>query len=254
MLSLEELAATSALYGVAEEQVRRDHLIGHVLAAISAASADVVFFGGTALARTHLADPGSGGRLSEDIDLWSVTRRETAELLEREVPRALRREFPGTVFTVKLTEVRSVDPAQLTTADGLRLRVQLLDAGSGHAHWRMWPTETRVLASRYKDVPESRLVVPTLPAFAAMKLTAWIDRRAARDLFDLAALARLGALTAEAVDLAETALEYRPRAAMLRLTPQGNWHAELANQIADPGTPHACLSEVVTALTALQGA
>jgi predicted nucleotidyltransferase component of viral defense system len=82
MLSPEELAAVSAAYGVAEEQVLRDHLIGHVLAAVAAASADVVFFGGTSLARTHLADPASGGRLSEDIDLWSATPLETARLLD----------------------------------------------------------------------------------------------------------------------------------------------------------------------------
>ena len=130
----EELAATSALYGVAEEQVRRDHLIGHVPASIAAASADVVFFGGTALARTHLTDPARGGRLSEDIDLWSVSRRATAELLEGAIPRGLRREFPGTAFAVRPTEVRAVDPAQLVTPDGLRLRIQLLDANGDHAH------------------------------------------------------------------------------------------------------------------------
>jgi len=83
---------------------------------------------------------------------------------------------------------------------------------------------------------ETRLVVPTLPAFVAMKLTAWLDRRAARDLFDLAALARLGAVTDEVFELVETALGYRPSAAMLRLEPQGNWNIELSNQISDPGT------------------
>jgi predicted nucleotidyltransferase component of viral defense system len=234
--------------------VRRDHLIGHVLAAVAAASADVVFFGGTALARTHLAEPVSGGRLSEDIDLWSASRLETARLLEDTIPRALRREFPGAVFTPALSEVRAVDPAQLATPDGLRLRIQLLDGDGGHAHWRMWPTETRLLAPRYSDVPDTRLVVPTLPAFVAMKLTAWLDRRAARDLFDLAALARLGAVTAEAFELAEAALGYRPSAAMLRLEPQGDWNIELSNQISDPGTADGCLADLMAVVNDLRGA
>jgi len=34
-------------YGVAESQVRRDHLISHVLLALSAIEAPVIFFGGT---------------------------------------------------------------------------------------------------------------------------------------------------------------------------------------------------------------
>jgi predicted nucleotidyltransferase component of viral defense system len=252
LLSPEDLTAVAASYGVAEEQVRRDHLIGHTLAAIAAASADVVFFGGTALARTHLADPASGGRLSEDIDLWSESRRETAQLLEKAIPRALRREFPGVEFTVGLSAVRAVDPAQLATPDGLRLRVQLLDADGGHAHWRMWPTEARLLAPRYSDVQATRLVVPTLPAFVAMKLTAWLDRRAARDLFDLASLARLGAVSTESLELAEAALGYRPSAAMLRLEPQGDWIIELSNQISDPGTAQACLADVMAAINDLR--
>ena len=39
------------------EQVRRDHLISHVLAALATdvSTNDLVFFGGTALSRTHLA-------------------------------------------------------------------------------------------------------------------------------------------------------------------------------------------------------
>jgi hypothetical protein len=44
MLDHEDLAAVSEAYGVAEE-VRRDHLIGHVLAAIATSGADVVFVG-----------------------------------------------------------------------------------------------------------------------------------------------------------------------------------------------------------------
>lgn len=76
-------------FGVAAEQVRRDHLISHILSALSRElSEQVIFFGGTALARTHLP----AGRLSEDIDLIAVgARTPTATSIERVLATALRR-------------------------------------------------------------------------------------------------------------------------------------------------------------------
>jgi predicted nucleotidyltransferase component of viral defense system len=48
-------------FGVAPQQVERDHLISHLLAVLSANFGDrVQFIGGTALARTHLPE----GRLT----------------------------------------------------------------------------------------------------------------------------------------------------------------------------------------------
>jgi predicted nucleotidyltransferase component of viral defense system len=62
MLDPQERAAFAERFGVADEQVDRDHLISHVLALLAAhLPGEVVFFGGTALARSHLPD----GRLSE---------------------------------------------------------------------------------------------------------------------------------------------------------------------------------------------
>lgn len=60
-------------FGVDREQVRRDHLLSDVLAAIAVgvSADDVTFFGGTALSRTFLAD----ARLSEDIDLVAIAPR-----------------------------------------------------------------------------------------------------------------------------------------------------------------------------------
>ena len=65
--SLAEMEQVASRFGVGMEQVRRDHLISHVLASIASgiSTDDLVFFGGTALSRAHLAD----ARLSEDIDL-----------------------------------------------------------------------------------------------------------------------------------------------------------------------------------------
>ena len=69
----DEWAAVAERFGVDMEQVRRDHLISHLLGAIASGvpSNDVVFFGGTALSRTYLAD----ARLSEDVDLIARASR-----------------------------------------------------------------------------------------------------------------------------------------------------------------------------------
>jgi len=80
-----------------------------------------------------------------------------------------------------------------------------------------------------------------------MKFTAWIDRRAARDLFDLADLARLGATNSEVFDLVEAALGYRPGPSTIRQVPPRDWAAQLAGQIADPRTAELCMAEVLAA-------
>lgn len=72
ILSAADLNATRAPFGVSAHQVRRDHVISHALAALSRIESDrLLFFGGTALARTYLPDL----RLSEDIDLIALSPR-----------------------------------------------------------------------------------------------------------------------------------------------------------------------------------
>ncbi len=53
-----------------------------------------------------------------------------------------------------------------------------------------WPTERRLLVQRYSDAAPAALSVPTAPAFAAWKTTAWAHRATSRDLYDLWLLAR----------------------------------------------------------------
>jgi hypothetical protein len=65
----------------------------------------------------------------------------------------------------------------------------------------LWPTERRLLERRYRDAPAAELIVPTRPAFAASKTATWADRRAPRDLWDLWALNRIGAIDAAALEL-----------------------------------------------------
>jgi hypothetical protein len=46
LLDPDDLTAVTSTFNVSEEQMRRDHLIGHLLAAIQAVDAgDLVFFG-----------------------------------------------------------------------------------------------------------------------------------------------------------------------------------------------------------------
>lgn len=180
MLEPDELAAVASTYGVAESQVRRDHLISHVLLALSAMKAPVTFFGGTALARTFLSDPEIGARLSEDVDLCTAERATVAAELDERLPRLLRREFPGTSWDPPLRSGRAVEPGQLVTGDGLRVRVQLLDA-TKHRAFAQWPSAVCPVDPRYRDISGGiDLRVPTLTSFAGMKTAAWMDRHAAR--------------------------------------------------------------------------
>lgn len=110
-------------FGVAIEQGHRDHLISHLLGRLSAQhSKDIIFYGGTALARVHLPD----GRLSEDIDLIAARPRATiAEALQQSLQHATRRSHGPARWDPPLAGVRSTEPASLLTST-LRVRVQLL--------------------------------------------------------------------------------------------------------------------------------
>lgn len=195
MLHAGEAQEVAAAFGASDAQVRRDHLLSHLLAALSRHARDrLLFFGGTALARAYIPD----GRLSEDLDLIALgDRRHVAASLESVLIRAVRREYPRLRWELTLTSAKDTEPALLVSPEGLAVRVQLLNA-TGLAEW---PSELRDLEQRYSDAPPARLRVPTLPAFAAWKTAAWAERRAARDLFDLWMLACYGGVTNEAANL-----------------------------------------------------
>jgi predicted nucleotidyltransferase component of viral defense system len=194
-VNADERAEIARQFGVAPEQVDRDHLISHLLAFLSQNVSDRIhFIGGTALARTHLPE----GRLSEDIDLIAIDDRKTvAADLDLALPRALARTHGRLTLDPPLSSVANTVAAILRSASGILVRIQLLSARDRI----LWPTERRALRQRYRDAPEAELVVPTLPAFAASKTATWADRRAPRDLWDLWALARIGAIDAAALEL-----------------------------------------------------
>lgn len=220
-----DLIATQ--FGVSAEQVERDHLISHILAFLSREFGDRVhFIGGTALARTFLPD----GRLSEDIDLIAVGRRaDVARELDRALPRAVERSHGRLAVEPALSAAADTLPVLLRPSDGRPVRLQLLSARDRV----VWPTERRDLFQRYADAPAAELLVPTLPAFVASKTATWTDRHAARDLWDIWALSRLGAIDADAAALFRRygPTNKAPTLHMFHRAPtDAEWQAQLAGQ------------------------
>lgn len=223
----DERDSVATQFGVSTEQVERDHLISHILAFLSREFGDRLhFIGGTALARTHLPD----GRLSEDIDLVAIGRRaDVARELDSGLPRAVARSHGRLTVEPALGSTRDTMPVLLRPSDGRPVRLQLLSARDRV----VWPTERRNLFQRYADAPAAALLVPTLPAFAASKTATWTDRHAARDLWDLWALSRIGAIDAGAAALFR---RYGPtnKAPTLRMFDRAptdaEWQAQLAGQ------------------------
>ena len=75
-MDIDERDRVAHQFGVAPEQVERDHLISYLLAFLGERFGDRIhFIGGTALARCFLPE----GRLSEDIDLIAVYDRKTGD-------------------------------------------------------------------------------------------------------------------------------------------------------------------------------
>ena len=226
-MNADERAEIAQQFGVAPEQVERDHLISHLLAFLSQNFSDrIQFIGGTALARTHLPD----GRLSEDIDLIAIDdRKAVAADLDGALPRALARTHGRLTLNPPLSDVANTVAAVLRSATGMVVRIQLLSA-RGRV---LWPTERRPLKQRYHDAPAAELTVPTLPAFAASKTATWAERRAPRDLWDLWALDRIGAIDAAALELYRRfgPTNQPPGHSVFETPPsEAEWQSQLAGQ------------------------
>ncbi|MBC7551014.1 MAG: nucleotidyl transferase AbiEii/AbiGii toxin family protein [Cellulomonas sp.] len=191
----DEWSAVAERFGVDLEQVRRDHLISHVLGAIAEGvpTDDAVFFGGTALSRTCLTD----ARLSEDIDLIALApRADVAARIELAVRRGLARSHGRPTWLPALSATAGSQPATLAVAGTASVQVQLV-SGEGY----LWPTEAHDIDQRYGDAPPARLRTLTAAGFAAAKLSAWMDRHAPRDLYDLWALSERGLIDADALEV-----------------------------------------------------
>jgi len=249
-LQPDDLAQVMATFGVAEGQVRRDHAISHILAALSRHHREeLIFFGGTALSRTYLLDE----RLSEDIDLIAVAHRDgLADALRKDINAALARTHGRITWSPGWSRNSDADHAVAVTADGVAINIQLLRG----TRYEPWPTETREIQQRYCDAPPAILRVPTLLSFAGWKTAAWMDRGAARDLYDLWALDKVGALNAESAALFAThgPTSSPPRSWMFKRAPSAaEWQAQLAGQTRLTVTAAEALEAVRTAWAAAVG-
>ncbi|MGY1709140.1 nucleotidyl transferase AbiEii/AbiGii toxin family protein [Geodermatophilus sp. SYSU D00758] len=122
-----EVARVASAFGVATEQVLRDHAVSHVLGALAGMDGadDLVFFGGTALSRTLLPTL----RLSEDIDLQFHGRRsDVAGRIERAVARGLRRSHGEVTWMPRPADTAGSEAAVLGIEERIQIRVQLLSA------------------------------------------------------------------------------------------------------------------------------
>ncbi len=120
-------------------------------------------------------------------------------------------------------------PVLLRPSDGYPIRLQLLSARDRI----VWPTERRDLFQRYADAPAAEMLVPTLPAFTASKTATWFDRHAPRDLWDLWALNRLGAISPDAAALFRRygPTNKTPKPRMFDRAPSdAEWETQLAGQ------------------------
>jgi len=239
ILDDDEREGIEATFGVDSTQVVRDHVISHALAAISSVGTDdIVFFGGTALSRTHLTDL----RLSEDIDLIAIGDRSTiADEIELALTRQLRRSFGTVTFTPRLRDTKHPDPSVMQVGD-VRVQIQLLSAEG----YPQWPTEVMDIEQRYRDAPPARLRVLTPAAFVASKLSSWNDREAPRDLYDLWALARAGYIDVNASEVFGRwgAYTSASKVSFTRLPSAAEWSASLKHQCIPAVTPEEAADKV----------
>lgn len=248
MIDANEIRTHAADWGTAEAQIRKDHLISHLLNSLEGLKG-FVFFGGTALNRTVLASE----RLSEDIDLY-LDPNAPADI--DAVLDALRTgtssEFPD--LRISREGVRGdVETFSITTED---LVVQLQVVEPRHELGR-YETEVGDVALRYSDLPETvPLRVPTADTFVAMKCVAFEDRQVPRDLHDLGSLALAGAIRPSSVEALHTFRGFGPVQALYAWdrspTPEV-WRTELAHQLRDPGSPDEALGAVRKALAQASG-
>lgn len=251
MIDRAEIEARAQRDGVPDQQVWRDWIISHALHALGTIQHEtpITFYGGTALCRTWCPDL----RYSEDIDLLAAEFDDAIEVIPARLRRLLRREFSDLEWSPAPTRDRMVTGSLMTS--GRSIKMQLVEPRGREADI---PVARTAVAMRYSDLPAIvELNVPTRAGFAAMKLMAWHQRQAPRDLIDLAALAGIGAITSEALDLTNHVSGTRigPRVLDQALTPAvtSMWKEQLGHQMRQPPDAQQCLDMVVDAARRADG-
>ncbi len=251
MISPDEIAATAGRFGAPESQVVRDHLISHVLAALAdlpdGSVGPRMFLGGTALCRTWCPDI----RLSEDIDLLIASPANIEPMLSA-ISNGIRREYPNHTWTAEGVR-HQVDTRMLRSAAST-VQIQFI---WDRPLWNRLPVMHAPVALRYSDLPAAaNLPIPTAATFVALKISAWLDRFAPRDLFDLAALADQGHINNEAIHLTKqlTGASLAPGlfAAKAPTSVTEAWDIELSHQLGILRSADECLSIVRDSLRNLR--
>lgn len=249
MIPASEIRTAAAALLVPEFQIVRDHVVSHILHALQTFNGidDVVFFGGTALCRTWCP----GLRLSEDIDLIVNEYPGACETILDHIKTAKRSEFPDLAWGP--FDSNNDTQTTIVTTGSSTIKLQFVKP---RPREDVIPITRADVALRYSDLPPStELRVPTAVGFAAMKLMAWHQRQACRDLYDLAALAEIGAISDESVDLTYQVTNSRIGHDALnhRLTPRvlNNWDGQLAHQLHAPRSAHECHDALLAALQSI---
>lgn len=198
-LAEQEARATASMFDVETEKIHCDHLACLIIATLADSSpTPLTFFGGTVLAHTHLAAArlAAGGRLCGELDLLTTNSwQEAADHVDRAITEVLRSRGQVPAEPSRLVGSLATG-ATVHAGDGGTLRVRLLASSLPP-----WPTERCELHRPYSDIPATSMRVPTIDAFVAWKTAAWHEHRMPHDLYDLWALAKVGAITHTATDL-----------------------------------------------------
>jgi hypothetical protein len=145
---------------------------------------------------------------------------------------------------------RDAEAIYLNAGEDVTIKFQLVDT----ANRAPWPYQVANIYQRYSDAPTAVLRVPTSEAAVAMKLTAWVDRRTARDLYDLYAMAERGMITMAAVAVYNKygQTSHKFQSFVFENPPSAkHWDAQLGHQCQLRATPEEAITSVGTALDAI---
>jgi predicted nucleotidyltransferase component of viral defense system len=244
MITLAEIYHWAEHLGVSEQQIHHDHFVSHLLAAVPEhLRLRSLFYGGTALTRTHL----DGTRLSEDIDLLVPDVPASTIDIQRALTTHLEREHPDLAWR-SLSRTGNAHILSVASND-LQVRIDIRHLGLPE---RRYPTEARDVALRYSDLPATAtFTVPTLTGFAAMKMLAYSDRREPRDLFDLCGLSRLNAFSPSLDDLLRSLAGHGVIHSDFEHVPvsvRDAWVSQLSHQTRSLTSPEDCMDRIRAAL------
>lgn len=241
MIPPAEVRRRARSLGIQEAYILRDYVLNHVLVSISQSLSELIFRGGTALARVYWPD----FRLSDDLDFIAKGQVNNLEARldsavadsSKRIQRSLKFQFGSPRGGWSRSTVES-EFGELLLDINLQEKAYL-------------PVEEMVLNLPYSDLDEEvRIGCLSIPEILGNKWFMLDDRREPRDLYDLwAALSQFG-VTFEEIDRGHRAkYGYPPLRESLKTARQlqDKWESRLRYQL--PNLPS--LDEVISDLDAI---